>query len=118
MGEEKRWAKRLVMNARIKLNSIRSGKVLYDVNKEEFEVDVVNISKGGMAFTSSEILPLNSYYDANVVLWNKEAFSAVIEIIRMESEENGQILYGCKFIGLTAAEQFKIDVYQIVSENN
>lgn len=119
MGEqEKRWAKRLVMDARIKLNSIRGGKALGEIKQDAFDVDVVNISKGGMAFTTDEILPLNSYYDVHVVLWSKDSFEAVIEVIRMEREaENDKILYGCKFIGLCASDQFKIDVYQIVSES-
>ncbi len=115
--QEKRWAKRLVMDARIKLNSIRSGIVMHEVKKDAFDVDVVNISKGGMAFTTDEILPLNSYYDVHVVLWSKDSFDAVIEVIRMEREsEDDKILYGCKFIGLCPSDQFKIDVYQIVSE--
>ena len=117
-GKEKRWAKRLDINAKIKLQSIKNNKLApYNLNKGDIEVDVINISKGGMAFKTSEILPLNSYYDANVVLWTRESFSAIVEIIRMESDGTDELVtYGCKFIGLSPAEQFKIDVYQIVSE--
>ncbi len=115
---EKRWSKRMGINASIKLQSIRNDKAAaFDPNKEEFEVDVVNISKGGMAFKTAEFLPLNSYYDAKVVLWTKETFDAVLEIVRMENEDaESETTYGCKFIGLSPADQFKIDVYQIVSE--
>lgn len=115
--KEKRWSKRMEINATIRLRSIRNDKMIFEPNKDEFEVDVINISKGGMAFRTKEFLPLNSYYDAKVVLWTKDTFDAVIEIIRMENEDiEGDITYGCKFIGLNPAEQFKIDVYEIVNE--
>lgn len=115
--EEKRWTKRIGIDAKIKLKSIKNRKTVYELNKEEFDVDVINISKGGMAFKTKETLALNSFYDSKVVLWTKETFDAVIEIVRMENNgEDDYITYGCKFIGLNPADQFKIDVYQIVSE--
>ncbi len=115
--KEKRWAKRMSINATIKLKSIRNNKYVIAANEDEFEVEIINISKGGMAFKTIEQLPINSYYDANVILWTKENFNAVVEIVRMENENVGEpITYGCKFIGLPPAEQFKIDVYDIVNE--
>lgn len=117
-NKEKRWSKRMDINATIKLKTIRSEKMLFEPKLDEFEVDVINISKGGMAFRTNEILPLNSYYDAKVILWTKETFDAVIEIIRMENEDaEGETTYGCRFIGLNPAMQFKIDVYEIVNES-
>ncbi len=36
----------------------------------------------------------------------------------MENEDaEGDTTYGCRFIGLNPAMQFKIDVYEIVSES-
>ena len=116
--QEKRWAKRIAISATIKLKTIRDNASVIAANENEIEVDVINISKGGMAFKTVEHLPLNSYYDAKVVLWTKDTFDAVIEIVRMESEVAGEpITYGCKFIGLSQAEMFRIDVYDIVSES-
>ncbi len=117
--QEKRWAKRFAINATIRLRTLRSRNIVFTPNRNEIEVDVINISKGGMAFRTSEMLPINSYYDAKVVLWTKETFDAVVEIVRMENENMGEpITYGCKFIGITQADQFKIDVYDIVTEGN
>lgn len=115
---EKRWAKRMGINAKIRLQSIKNNKAIaFNLNKDEFDVEVVNISKGGMAFRTAEFLPLNSFYDAQVVLWTKETFEAIIEIVRMENlGDDDNTTYGCKFIGLGLADQFKIDVYQIVTE--
>ena len=116
---DKRKAQRLGINVKIKLQSINNDKfVSIEPNAEEFEVNVLNISKTGIAFTCKEFLPLNSFYEANVLLWTKETFKATIEVVRMECmpDDRENIMYGCRFIGITAADQFKIDVYQIVSE--
>ena len=116
-GQDKRFSKRMEINAKIKLKSIGSKMAMFELNMDEIEVDVINISKGGMAFKTRERLPLNSFYDVNGVLWTKENIDSVIQIIRMESnEEDSYITYGCKFIGITAADQFKMDVYEIVSD--
>lgn len=119
MSQEKRWAERMGINVKIKVNSLENARTEDKaVNNGEFEVSVVNISKGGMAFVSSEFLPINSFYDAKVVLWTRDSFNAIIEIVRTETIENEEdgMLYGCKFIGLPASDQFKIDVYQIINE--
>ena len=117
---EKRWAKRMTINATIKLQTINNDRaVTYEPNRDVFEVEVTNISKGGIGLETREFLPLNSYCGAKIVLWTRETFDATIEVVRMESkDDSGMISYGCKFIGLSPADQFKIDVYQIVSETN
>ena len=119
-NQEKRWAKRMDIDARIKLKSVKNNRnIHFDVNKEEMEVEVTNISKGGMGFKTEEFLPLNSYSEAKVVLWTRESFDAIIEIVRMENDGTDEKnTYGCRFVGLSPAEQFKIDVYQIVSETS
>ena len=117
---EKRWAKRMTINASIKLQTINNDRaVTYEPTRDVFEVEVTNISKGGIGLETREFLPLNSYYEAKIVLWTRETFDATIEVVRMESkDDSGMISYGCKFVGLSPADQFKIDVYQIVSETN
>ena len=54
-----------------------------------------------------------------MVLWTRESFDAIIEIVRMENDGTDEKnTYGCRFVGVSPAEQFKIDVYQIVSETS
>ena len=116
---DKRKADRLGINVSIKLQSINNEKfVSIEPNANAFEVNVLNLSKTGIAFTCKEFLPLNSFYEANVLLWTKETFRATIEVVRMEviPDDKENIMYGCRFIGITAADQVKIDVYQMVSE--
>ena len=115
--QEKRKSKRIGINVKIKLQKVNNNLIAFGLKEEEFEVNVVNISKDGMAFRTNERLALNSFYDTQVVLWTKESFDTVIEIVRMENFGEEETLYGCRFVGISADDQFKIDVYQIVSEN-
>ena len=114
---ERRRSKRMDINVTISLNELKSGAVSNQINKNEMDVAVVNISKDGLAFRSEEKLELNTFYDANVVLWTKETIQAVIEIVRMENLGNEPTLYGCRFIGILPADQLKIQIYEMIQEN-
>lgn len=116
MTAERRKSKRMPMNVRIKLNELKSGIVDKDVNHSEFEVEVVNISKDGIAFRSTEKLMMNTFYDANIMLWTKESFQAVMEIVRMENRGDEPPLYGCRFVGILPADQLKIQIYDMVQD--
>ena len=85
------------------------------MNKDAFEVEIVNISKDGLAFISGEKVELNTYYDTTITLWTKEKFQTVIEVIRMEDFDENQTLYGCRFIGIMPSDQLKIQIYEMVN---
>lgn len=115
MGDEHRKSKRTDINVKIQLKTIQSN-VITGVSDEVIEVNVVNISKDGIAFKTSEILAFNGLYDTDITLSNGEKFNSVIKIIRMENKGEPDTLYGCHFVGINGADQFKIDVYQILYE--
>ena len=116
MTQERRKSNRMDINVKIKLNSVKSNANTVNLKQEEFEVELVNISRGGLAFRSNEKLALNTYYDTTIVLWTKEKFQTVIEIVRMENYGDEKTLYGCRFIGIMPSDQLKIQVYEMVSE--
>lgn len=116
MTQERRRANRMDINVSIQLNSVRNKGNLDILKKEAFDVEVVNISKDGLAFKTTEKLELNTYYDTTVLLWTKEKFQTVIEIVRMENYGEEQTLYGCRFIGIMPSDQLKIQIYEMVSE--
>lgn len=118
MAQERRRANRMDINVTIQLNSVKNKGKLDDLKKEAFVVDVVNISKDGLAFKSSERLELNTYYDTTVLLWTKEKFQTVIEIVRMENYGEEETMYGCRFIGIMPSDQLKIQIYEMVSEKD
>lgn len=113
--QEKRKSIRMGIDVTIKLNEVKNFKRVDDLNKKEMVVNLVNVSRDGLAFKSEEELKLNTYYDVHVVLWTKETFDSVIEIVRMENLNNEpEILYGCRFIGLRPADQLKIHIHEIL----
>lgn len=116
MTQERRRANRMDIDVSIKLNSVRNKGNIESLKKEAFEVEVVNISKDGLAFKTAEKLALNTYYDTTVLLWTKEKFQTVIEIVRMENYGEEQTLYGCRFIGIMPSDQLKIQIYEMVSD--
>lgn len=116
--QEKRRTKRLDIDVTIKLNQVKNMRVVENVNDEDIEVKLVNISREGLAFKTFEELKLNTFYDVNIVLWTKETFKSVIEIVRSERYEDEEaILYGCRFIGIRPADQLKIHIYEILNES-
>ncbi|MDE6208475.1 MAG: PilZ domain-containing protein [Lachnospiraceae bacterium] len=115
---EKRKSRRLDIDVKIKLNQVKNLKKVDDINKDKINVTLVNISRDGLAFKSYEELKLNTFYDVNIVLWTKENFKSVIEIVRMESiDDDNEILYGCRFIGIRPADQLKIQIYEILNDS-
>lgn len=113
---ERRASKRMGINTKIKLKGICHPQG--PSNREgQFEVDVLNISRHGLAFKSGEKLGLNTYYDAKLVLWAKERVDCVIEVVRKENSENEPALYGCRFIGLFSSDQLKITIHELIMEN-
>lgn len=117
MEHEKRRSSRMAVDVAIKLKQLRDGDAVTDTtDMEPVPVHVVNISRDGIAFQTKEELHLNALYDTTVVFDNKERIDAVIEIVRMENSGAEETTYGCRFIGINANDQFKIDVYQIVSK--
>ncbi len=115
---ERRKSKRMDIDVSIKVNEFKSGVLAGNMTKNQMDVEVVNISKDGLAFRSEEKLELNSFFDANIILWTKESFQVVLEIVRMENLGDGPTLYGCRFVGILPADQLKIQIYDMVHEND
>lgn len=116
MTQERRKSNRMDIDVSIQLNSVRNTGDMSRLNQEVFDVEVVNISKDGLAFKSKEKLELNTYYDTTVLLWTREKFQTIIEIVRMENYGDEATLYGCRFIGIMPSDQLKIQIYEMVSD--
>ncbi len=116
--QERRASKRMGINAKIKLNGIIHPQESSNRERGQFVVDVVNISRHGLAFKSTRRLGLNTYYDAKLVLWTKERVDCVIEVVRKDNAENEHALYGCRFIGLFFTDQLKIQIHELIMENS
>lgn len=112
MGAEMRKARRTDIDVTVSLNQL--GVNAEDRIHNKADVHVVDISKGGIAFNSSYDFKVNSFYDTVITLANGEKLYVVIEILRRDPCENDEYMYGCRFVGMGAEDQFKIEAYQIV----
>ncbi|MDO5382804.1 MAG: PilZ domain-containing protein [Eubacteriales bacterium] len=111
---EKRVYNRFKVDASIGLRHI-DDRYPKGISEKKIPVNVINISKGGIAFKSEHKFELNSFYNTWITLDNKDSFDAVIEVVRMENLGEVETTYGCRFIGMTEECKFKIEVFQIVS---
>lgn len=110
---ERRKSKRTDLDVVINLKQLGDNFVT-GISGKAVTVNTLNISKDGIAFKSDRAFKLNTYHDTVITLDNKESFEAIIEVVRMENLGEPETTYGCRFIGITSEDQFKIDVYQIV----
>ncbi len=100
---EKRRAKRMELNVSIKLGTL-SG----DGEKKYYDVDLINLSKSGIAFKSEQTLEVGKCYDTRITIWTKEVIETVVRIVRCNGNE-----YGGEFIGLASADEMKINIYEL-----
>ena len=115
MTIEKRKSKRTDISVQISIRQLGDNFVS-GFSPESVEVQVIDISQDGIAFKSEHEFKLNSYYDTIITLANKESIATVIEIVRKGNEQDKYTTYGCRFVGVSPEDRFKINVYQIVDE--
>lgn len=114
MGEEKRKSKRTNIDVQIKLRQFDDNYVS-GLSSKTVSVNVINISKDGIAFTSDFLFGENTYYDTRIVLDNKEVIDAVIEVVRADRTPVYST-YGCRFIGINSVDQKRIETFQLIND--
>lgn len=107
--QEKRKAKRLVLDAHLIMNRIDSGK--HDL----IPVSIVDISKNGVGFTCNQLLEMGSVYEAELTIWTKEVIHTFVNIIRFDNSGDENV-YGGTFVGLTEHDSSKIEIYDLFDE--
>ena len=107
--EEKRKARRLILDAQLIMNRIDSGK--HDL----IPVDVTDISKSGIGFKCDQVLEINSIYEAELTIWTKEVIHTFINVIRFDNS-GGENTYGGTFVGMNEQDSSKIAIYDMFDE--
>lgn len=107
---EKRRNKRTELLSRIILKRLDGNKI------EEAAIDVTDVSKTGVGFTSREPLTIGAVYESYLTIWTKEVLHAFVEIVRIEKIDNGYS-YGGIFIGMPEMDAARIETYQTVEDN-
>ena len=112
--EEKRGAKRLDIEVKVEIERIDEPGV---TTIKYMDVEVVNISKTGLAFRiNSQKFDMGDCFDAKIQIWTKETIDTVFKIVRANEVGEGVYEYGCIFIGMTDTDALKIEIYQLFND--
>ena len=111
--QERRSAKRMPFTMSLEINNLyKQDNIL--VSDLQAPVDVVNISKTGIGFETTGVLPLGYYFNANINLNNNDAIlRCVVQIVRKQQLEDGMTLYGCSFIGMADVLSYIFEEYDM-----
>ena len=108
---EKRKSKRTELLSKIILKRLDGKRV------EEATIDVTDVSKSGVGFTSRKTLTIGAVYEAYLTIWTREVIHAFVEIVRIEKIKDNVYSYGGIFIGMPEMDDMRIETYQTVEEN-
>ena len=108
---ERRKTKRMELASRLII------KQLDGTGEKEVAIQVEDVSKTGIGFTSIEPLSIGTVYEGYLTIWTKEVLHAFIEIVRIEKKDD-IFEYGAIFIGMPEMEAARIEVYQTVNDMN
>lgn len=105
MRREKRWPAKLELeiSSLFKQDNVK-------VENINAPIKVVDISKAGIGFQSESVLPVGYYFNARLVLCEKDALNCVVRIIRQQEIENGYI-YGCEIVGTASIMDYVFNNY-------
>lgn len=109
--EEKRREKRMPIKLSLEISDLYKQDYVYAININA-PIEVVNISKSGIGFSSESKLPLGYYFNASINLGEKETLHSVIKIIRSHPMDDRLTMYGCEFIGMAEILSFIFDAYE------
>ena len=76
----------------------------------EAKINIYDISKRGLGFRSSSDLPVDFYFNANIIFDEERHFFCVLKIVRKDVLEDG-FSYGCEFVGLAETLAVMIEEY-------
>lgn len=112
--EEKRRYERLPIDVKVELERIDQGET---TTVKYLTVDVTDLSRNGIGFTSKTELKKDAMLKANITIWTKEVLPAIFKIVRV-SEDGGVWHYGAIFVGMREQDALKIQIYQMVNEQD
>ncbi len=115
---EKRRSKRLNVNLELNISDLfKQDNVI--IKHFDSPIHVIDISKHGLGFISSAVIPMGYYFNAKIELGSsKLALYTVVKIIRNVDHEDGTFTYGCEFVGLAPIFDYVFDDYEKSLENN
>ena len=111
--QEKRRSKRLPIQLELVVSKLFKQEATESMEVNE-PIQVVDVSKLGIGFVTTNDLPLNYYFNARLELGSPEnSLYCVVQIIRKSPlGEDGTINYGCEFVGMAPVLGSIFDEYE------
>lgn len=114
--EEKRRNKRIPISMQLEISTLFKQDNV-KVGSVDAPIDVVNISRTGIAFKTESMLPIGYYFNSKIQIGDKDSkFYCVVRIIRREKLDDSLSLYGCEFIGFAPVLNYVFDELESVQE--
>ncbi len=97
--------------------NIRETGYLYDKQAQEFEVELVDISLGGLMFKSERIFAESEEVTIRIpILETTNAFHCIV--CRQISTDKGFVGYGCEFAELTSQQEDQLYKFMLKKQND
>ena len=110
--QEKRRSKRLPIKLELVVSKLFRQEVAETIITDA-PIQVVDVSKLGIGFVTTNDLPLDYYFNARLELGSPEnSLYCVVQIIRKVPKEDGTVSYGCEFVGLAPVLGGIFDEYE------
>lgn len=108
--DERRKAKRMPITLSLEINNLYKQDNV-KVSDLHAPIDVTDISKTGIGFTTKSVLPTGYYFNANIKLGSDDILHCVVKIVRCQPEEDGTSIYGCEFVGMPDVLSYIFEEY-------
>ncbi|MDO5154818.1 MAG: PilZ domain-containing protein [Eubacteriales bacterium] len=109
--QEKRRYKRLPIQLHLEVSEIfkQNNEIVKDLDAD---ITVFDISKAGIGFTTSTVIPDGYYFNATLQLDNTEQkLFTVVKTLHHTQIDDNTYRYGCEFVGLAGIFNFVFDEY-------
>ncbi len=105
MRREKRWPAKLELeiSSLFKQDNVK----VENINEP---IEVIDVSKAGIGFRAKSVLPIGYYFNARLVLGEKDALNCVVRIIRQQKQDDSYV-YGCEIVGVASIMDYVINDY-------
>lgn len=109
--EDRRRNKRMDLEAKLMVKRLDSDE------KHAVVIDISDVSKTGVGFSSLEKLDIGAVYETYLTIWTKEVIHAFLQIVRIEMKDTQSFHYGATFVGMSELDASRISVYETVTES-
>lgn len=110
--EEKRRYRRLPISLKLEVSEVfkQDNKVIHDLNAE---IEVFDISKNGIGFTTTTLIPEGYYFNATMTLQSSDQkLMTVVKILHRSELPDNRYRYGCEFTGMAGIFDFVFNDYE------